>query len=89
VSNISKSEANQLKIIGKCILLSDQCLVPIYIQIRVSNSSDEIEWMECKLAELGKNGVIKIPYDSNQWKKELYILNEKRIRWHYSIQYKK
>jgi len=83
VGNISKSNGNQLKIIGMCILISDQSLVPVYIQIKVSNSSDEIEWMDCKLAQLGENGVIKIPYASNQWKKELYTLDENRIKWYY------
>ncbi|KNY25864.1 hypothetical protein [Pseudobacteroides cellulosolvens] len=80
---------NKISIIGMCVLVSDQSYIPIYINIEISDSTDEIVWMDCKLAELGQNGIIKIPYNSNRWNKQMYALDVNTIAWYYSISYGK
>lgn len=89
VGQITMTGKNQISIIGMCVLISDQSYIPIYVHIRISNSSDEIDWMDCKLSEYGGNGIIKIPRNSNQWNKQIYALDVNKINWHYSISYGK
>jgi hypothetical protein len=89
ISLITKSCPNQISFTGFCILTSEQCLIPIQGHIKISDSLDEIDWMDCKLAQLGENGITKIPYESNQWRKQLNTLDFELINWHYSIYYEK
>ena len=89
VGQITMTGKNQISIIGMCVLISDQSFIPIYINTKISDSSNEIEWMNCKLAEYGENGIIKIPYNSNRWNKQMYALDVNKINWHYSISYGK
>jgi hypothetical protein len=83
---------NQMSFIGMCILITNQGLVPIYAQLKVSDSVDDIEWMDCKLAEVLDDEIIMIPYSSSEWRKRLYKLdlsNVDLINWRYSINYRK
>lgn len=56
---------HQIRLLGNCIFISDQCLTPIEIQARISGDTDEIEWCECRLGEMGPNGMLRIPYGGN------------------------
>jgi|GEM_PF-2984896 len=87
--NISMTEENQIKIIGMCILTSDQSVVPIFINIKISDLYDDILWMKCKLAESKSDGVYKVSYNSNKWRKEIFALDMDKINWFYSVDYNK
>lgn len=82
---ISKTDKNQFCFVGMSILTIDQSLIPIFVHIKISDSQDRFDWVELKLAEHGENGIIKIPYNSNRWRKKLYILDSKSINWYYSV----
>ncbi|MCP4105365.1 MAG: hypothetical protein GY749_07500 [Desulfobacteraceae bacterium] len=76
---------NEVELLGMSILITDQTLIPFYVSFSIADSSDYIEWLNCKIGELGQEGLIKIPYHSGKWKKKLYSLNEALIDWAYEI----
>lgn len=86
--HITMTDLHQINIIGMCILTSDQTLVPIYINIKLSDKRDEVVWINCNLAESSNAGIIRIPYSSNKWRKLLYALNKDQINWFYSFAYR-
>ncbi len=49
LSKALRTGLNEAELIGICILISDQTLTPIHIRLRLAISSDEIEWLDCKL----------------------------------------
>jgi hypothetical protein len=57
-----KTGDRQIRLLGHCIFISDQCLTPVEILARISNDADEIEWCECRLGEMGPNGMKRAPY---------------------------
>jgi hypothetical protein len=58
-----KIAAGEGEFVGMCFLMDDQSPVPYHVRARVSASSDEIEWMECKLGESGsgRGGMVRSP----------------------------
>lgn len=59
-----KTSDRQIRLLGHCIFISDQTLTPIEILARISCDSDEFEWCDCRLGEIGPNGMKRTPYDS-------------------------
>lgn len=59
-----KTGETQVEIFGQCILISDQTLAPIHLRVQVTPAGDEISWLEIKLGELSKHGMVRTPYNS-------------------------
>ena len=59
-----KTRDGETEILGLCIIISDQTLTPIHVRLQVAASNDEISWLECRLGQRGKDGMVRTPYDS-------------------------
>lgn len=79
-----KTGDGQIRLLGNCILVSDQCLTPIEILARISRDTDEIDWCQCRLGETGPNGMQRTPYDGNV-RQVAWRYNE--VKWCYHIGY--
>jgi hypothetical protein len=84
-SDAIKSGPYEAKLLGMCILISDQSLTPFYFNFGLSDSLNRFEWLVCKLGENGKNGLIRHPYES--WPKELHKLRVDSITWEFEISF--
>lgn len=87
-----KTGEREVEILGQCILISDQTLVPIYVAMQVHASEDKVNWLECRLGEKGLHGMVRIPYGSPSSNlKRLYSLEEdvNSIEWAYHVTYGK
>ncbi len=73
-----KRGASEIRILGNCIFINDQCLTPIEVQISVTCGKDEIECCECKLGEMGPNGMLRTPYGGMM---RLVAGRENEIEW--------
>ena len=76
------------EIFGLCIIISDQTLTPIHLRLQVSNSVDEVLWLECQLGEKGEHGMVRTPYEFlNRAIKPLYALEGKEdtMNWVYNV----
>lgn len=83
--NIKKVDREQFQFIGMCVLTTDQSVIPIYVDAKLSEFEEEFEMLDCKIGEHGKNGLMKIPFDSNQWRKKIYAMDADFIKWYYTI----
>ena len=79
----------RISISGMCILISDQCLIPLLVRLKISELHNQIDSIECKIGEKSENGIIKIPYSSNKWRKKLETLDVDQINWCYKVSYDK
>lgn len=71
-----KTGEGEIKLIGICILISDQTLAPLQLQLQVADFTDEISRLECKLGERGRDGIARKPYtDLHRLAKQLYRLD--------------
>jgi hypothetical protein len=52
----------EIELIGECILISDQTVVPIHIHMQVSGDRDEISWLECRLGKRENFRLCRVPY---------------------------
>jgi hypothetical protein len=57
-----KTGDRQAEMIGLCLLISDQTLTPIHLHIQIASKEDEVSWLDCKLGEKGKHGMVRTPY---------------------------
>ena len=83
-----KTGDGEAEIFGLCIIISDQTLTPLHIRLRVAASTDEVSWLECRLGERGKHGMVRTPYESaSAVSKRLYALDGKAelIDWVYKV----
>lgn len=84
-----KMGANQALIAGTCILISDQKFTPIHLQLRVSESNDEVVWMECRLGQKENGKLKRLPYDRmHGWSDRLLLAaaeDVNAIDWYYSV----
>ncbi len=81
---VEKRGEFEMRVIGNCIFVVDQCLTPIDVRFSVASDRDEIDWCECKLGEMGPNGMVRTPYGGKiriVWDR----LNE--IEWCYHFGY--
>jgi hypothetical protein len=60
-----KTGDREAEISGQCILITDQTMTPIHLRVQIASSQDEISWLECRLGEQGKHGMVRTPYPSN------------------------
>jgi hypothetical protein len=85
-----KRGEGEAEIVGLCILISDQTLTPLHVRLQVAASTDEVSWLECRLGERGKHGMVRTPYESSSAvAKRLYALNGKPdlIDWVYKVEF--
>jgi hypothetical protein len=78
----------EAEIFGQCILISDQTLTPLHLRLQLSPVVDEISWLECRIGERGKHGMVRMPYDRlNANFKRLYLLDGRAdmIDWVYKV----
>lgn len=83
-----KTGEGEAEILGLCILISDQTVTPIHVHLQVAASTDEVSWLECRLRERGKQGMVRVPYGSSSaMAKRLYALGGKLdlIGWVYKV----
>lgn len=83
-----KTGEGEAEILGLCILISDQTLTPVHIRLQIAASTDEVSWLECRLGERGKTGMVRVPCDSHEaLAKRIYALDRKqdRIDWVYKV----
>lgn len=83
-----KTSEREIELFGFCILISDQTLTPIHLRLRLSQTSDEVSWLELRLGESGPNGMVRLPYPTEGViDKQLHALNKRRatIVWFYQV----
>ena len=83
-----KTGEGEAEILGLCILISDQTVTPLHVRLQVAASTDEVSWLECRLGERGKHGMVRMPYDSSSvMAKRLYALDgrQDQIDWVYKV----
>ena len=75
------------EIFGLCILISDQTITPLHVRLQVAASTDEVSWLECRLGEREKHGMVRMPYDSSAIAKRLHALDGRQdlIDWVYQV----
>lgn len=66
-SKLTRTGPTSAELLGICILMNDQTIVPAHVRLRLSKTTDEIEWLECRLGERGNGagGMIRHPYDQS------------------------
>ncbi len=81
-----RTRQGEAEIVGLCILISDQTLTPLHLFLQIAPSVDEVSWLECRLGEKGKHGMVRTPYDKMS-SKRLYALegNADGIEWVYKV----
>jgi hypothetical protein len=83
-----KTGAGEAEILGLCILISDQTVTPLHVRLQVAAFTDEVSWLECRLGERGKHGMVRTAYESSSAvAKRLYALDGKvnLIDWVYKV----
>jgi hypothetical protein len=83
-----KTGNGEAEIFGLCIIISDQTLTPFHVRLQVAAFGDEVSWLECRLGERGKQGMVRTPYESSSAAaKRLYALDGKAdlIDWVYKV----
>ena len=83
-----KTGVRAMRIFGQCILISDQTTVHFQVELQVNPSGDRVTWLECKLGEKGRTGMIRTPYRSPTKRiKLLHSLDGKRdlFDWAYLV----
>lgn len=87
-----KTGVRTMSIFGLCILMSDQTNVPIFVELQVSPTGNEVNWLECKLGAIDRSEMIRTPYRSpSATSKLLYSLDGQRdsIDWAYMVTFGK
>jgi hypothetical protein len=78
----------EAEIFRLCILLSDQTVTPLWVRLQVAACTDKVSWLECRLGERGKHGMVRVPYDSyTALTKRIYALDGRQdeIDWVYKV----
>jgi hypothetical protein len=84
-----KTKEQEMEVYGLCIIISDQTLTPIHLRIRAAVSTDEIEWMRCRLGERQGGGITRVPYSAEAIRRMLAGLagREEEIGWVYKAEF--
>jgi hypothetical protein len=83
-----KTRDGEAEIFGLCIIISDQTLTALHVRLQVDSSTDVVSWLECRLGERGKHGMVRTPYESSSAAaKRLYALDGKQdqMDWVYKV----
>lgn len=80
-----KTAELEIEILGTCIVISDQTMVPIHTRIRVSATENAIESMQCKLGELAGQTMKRVAYGGYHGCR-LHVASRKgTIKWAYHV----
>jgi hypothetical protein len=83
-----KTGEQEAEILGLCCFMSDQKLTPIHLHLQLSSTTDEISWLELRLGEKGRHGMVRRPYPIEaSIHKRLHALAQRadRIEWVYKV----
>lgn len=83
-----KTGEEEAEILGLCCLMSDQTLTPIHLRLQLSSATDEVSWLELRLGEKGRAGMVRSPYSSSpSIHKRLHALgaNASTMEWVYKV----
>jgi hypothetical protein len=69
-----------------CVLITDQTVPPFQVGLRAAESTDQVEWIHCRLGERAGDGLLRIPYASTEWRKRLRLVHTSTIEWVYEIE---
>lgn len=84
---VSELEA---ELVGHCILISDQTVVPFHLRLQIDPSEDKVSWLELRLGQRGERGMMRTPYDTLPASGKLLQVLENatdRIQWTYEVTY--
>jgi hypothetical protein len=83
-----KTGDQEAEIFGQCCFLSDQTLTPLHLHFQISPDKDEVAWLECRLGEKGKHGIVRTRYQRlDAIFKRLYLMDGRvdEIDWVYKV----
>jgi hypothetical protein len=85
-----KTGDREIELFGLAILMSDQKRTPLHLRLKVAVSIDELCWLECRLGQRGRRGMIRFPNegpDGPRTEKHLYGVDRPadQIDWVYKI----
>jgi hypothetical protein len=83
-----KTGEAEADILGLCCLMSDQTVTPIHVRLQISSTADEVSWLELKLGEKGRGGMVRTPYScSPSLDKRLHALSRRAgtMEWVYKV----
>ena len=85
----NKSASGEADLLGLCILITDQSLVPMNLRLQHANVGDTISWFDCKFGEEKDRRMIRVSWGSrNEALKRLHLPHEvERINWFYHLTY--
>ena len=73
----------QVQLAGQCILITDQTLTPYHLELRAARDADEIEWLDCRLGEVCKGQLVRVPY--REWKTPSVVNRLGKIEWKFHV----
>jgi hypothetical protein len=80
---------DEAEFVGLCLLVGNQAWIPLQFRLRIAPEGDYIEWLECKVGELGNGDghLAGTPYGSTRETKSLYsVVNRlESIPWAYQV----
>ncbi len=76
---------HEIEIVGTCIMVSDQTMVPTHTRIRVYATVNAIESMDCKLGELANDTMKRTPYGGNHGCRLPVATRIEEIQWTYHV----
>jgi hypothetical protein len=85
----NKAARGEAELLGLCILITDQSVVPMHLRLQHANVGDTISWFDCKFGEAKSHRMLRVPWDSrNEALKRLHLPHEvERINWFYHLTY--
>jgi hypothetical protein len=79
----------EAEFVGLCLLVGNQAWIPLHLRLRIASENNCIDWLECKVGELGNDGerVTGTPFGSTRETKLLYSVVNRlgSIPWTYQI----
>ena len=78
------------ELVGHCILISDQTVVPVHLRLQIAPGEDKVSWLELRLGQRGERGIVRTPYDALPASgKLLQVLenSENHLDWAYQVTY--
>jgi hypothetical protein len=83
-----KTAEAEIEILGLCCLIYDQTLTAFHLRLQLSQTEDEVSWLELFLGEKGQHGMRRMPYPGRgSIHNRLHALGRKAgtIEWVYKV----
>jgi hypothetical protein len=80
LAEAKKLDHDKAELRGVCILISDQSITPFHVQMQLSASADEIDWMECRIGKRGggAGGMKRVPW--SKWNGHSYAFLQDSLK---------